>query len=366
VRVALVHPYSWPEVRRGGERYLHDLAWYLARAGHDVDVVTGSRRRPSVRRDADGVTWWRLPRLGRPRPEHRALTPMETFGAVAFPFLLRRRYDVVHALMPSGALAARLAGHPTVFTTLGYPSRADFPSPTHERLFRAAVERAHVTTALSHAAAARVEAVAGRTAVGLYPGVRVDHFSPDLSPRTGAPRVLFPSDAAHPRKGVHFALLAVDCLLDRRPGLRIQLSPQSGFDWVMPGLGERRPRVEAALDDLGSTLDELPARYRAATVTVLPATFEAFGLVLVESLAAGTPVVASREGGMPEVVSDERVGRLAPHGDVAALARALDEAIDLAADPATPARCVAHARRWSWEDVVGPAHEELYRSVARR
>ena len=42
LRIAVVHPFSWPEVRRGGERYLDDLVWYLTEAGHAVDVVTGT------------------------------------------------------------------------------------------------------------------------------------------------------------------------------------------------------------------------------------------------------------------------------------------------------------------------------------
>ena len=58
LRVALVHPYSWPEVRRGGERYLADLAWYLDRAGHEVAVVTGTTGQPGTRYD-DGVRYFR-------------------------------------------------------------------------------------------------------------------------------------------------------------------------------------------------------------------------------------------------------------------------------------------------------------------
>src|SRR5439155_26035519 len=42
LRIAVVHPFSWPEVRRGGERYLDDLVWYLTEAGHAVDVITGT------------------------------------------------------------------------------------------------------------------------------------------------------------------------------------------------------------------------------------------------------------------------------------------------------------------------------------
>ena len=102
-------------------------------------------------------------------------------------------------------------------------------------------------------------------------------------------------------------------------------------------------------------------------MTVLPARDEAFGLALVESLASGTPVVCSKDGGMPEIVDDPCVGVTFSPRDAGALAGALDAAIDLAADPGTAQRCARHARRWDWETVIGPAHEACYRGlVARR
>jgi glycosyltransferase involved in cell wall biosynthesis len=104
---------------------------------------------------------------------------------------------------------------------------------------------------------------------------------------------------------------------------------------------------------------ELAGAYRSATATVLPADDEAFGLVLLESLAAGTPVVAARSGACPEIVDDERIGRLFDPGDPADLARAAGEALELAADPATAAACRAHARRWDWSVVV-ERYEALY------
>ena len=67
---------------------------------------------------------------------------------------------------------------------------------------------------------------------------------------------------------------------------------------------------------------------------------------------------------MPEIVTDDGVGRVAGRaGDVDALAAAVDAVIDLAADPETSARCVAHAHRWGWEETIGPRHTELYRSL---
>src|SRR4051812_17280846 len=113
MRIALVHPFSWPEVRRGGERYLDDLAGYLAAAGHDVDVVTGSDGAGTTRGNPAFV---RRRHLDVSLLRRRGLGSAETFALVALPQLLRRRYDVVHALMPTAALAARLARQRTVYT----------------------------------------------------------------------------------------------------------------------------------------------------------------------------------------------------------------------------------------------------------
>jgi glycosyltransferase involved in cell wall biosynthesis len=100
-------------------------------------------------------------------------------------------------------------------------------------------------------------------------------------------------------------------------------------------------------------------------VTVLPSLNEAFGLALVESLASGTPVVCAEHGGMPEIVDRDDIGRTFPYGDVVALAKAIEEVVELAADPSTPERCRAHAANWGWDERVGAMHEELYERVAR-
>lgn len=345
MRIGLASPYAWPEVRRGGERYLDDLATWLRVAGHRVDVVTGAGR-PLHRRLA-----------------RRGLTPVDTFGLAAWSPLLRGRYDVVHALVPSAAVAARLAGRRTVYTMLGLPTAAHFGRrPFDRRLFEAAVRGAHATTALSGAAADAVAAlVPGRVTV-LPPGVRLDRFPLDDRPRTGALRVLFPADASDPRKGLGAALTALDLLLDRRPDARLLVA---GPGDPGPALVAASDRARAATDVLGAgELDDVAGRYRAATVTVLPSRYEAFGLVLVESLSSGTPAVALAEGGPREILDDPATGRTVPGGDAAALAAALEQAAALAADPATPARCAAHARRWDWAR-VGAEHERLYRSVLR-
>ena len=116
-RVALVHPFSWPAVRRGGERYLHDLAWYLTGQGVDVDIVVGGRT--GTEQTPDG----RIVRLRHPRRlQVGRLTATDTFGAPALAWLARHRYDVVHALTPTAALAAVATWQRTVYTALGHPT----------------------------------------------------------------------------------------------------------------------------------------------------------------------------------------------------------------------------------------------------
>jgi phosphatidylinositol alpha-mannosyltransferase len=347
VRVAIAHPYSWPGVRRGGERYLADLATYLTSAGHDVDVVTGD---------------------GRPlhqRLARRGLSPLDTFGASAWWPLLRGRYDVVHALVPSAALAARAAGRPTVYTSLGIPRAAHLAErPTQRRLLASALRRSTVVTALSRDAVEGVRAFADRPVVELPPGVRTDAFPLEHRPRTGPPRLLFAADASDPRKGLASLLTALDTVLDVHPEARLQLA---GPGNPQPALAGASERARAATDVLGAgELADVPARYREATVTVLPSRHEAFGLVLVESLASGTPAVALAEGGPLQILDDPAVGRTAPVGEPLGLARAIGQAVALAADPATPQRCRQHAHRWDWEHAVGPAHERVYLSAVGR
>jgi glycosyltransferase involved in cell wall biosynthesis len=112
-------------------------------------------------------------------------------------------------------------------------------------------------------------------------------------------------------------------------------------------------------------MEAMPELYRSATLAFLPSRHEALGISLVESLASGTPVVASRDGGMPSIVSSPAVGQVFPTGDVAALAAALLATIELAAQPGTPTACARHARGWDWDEVVGPLHERTYEGLVQ-
>ena len=360
LRVALVHTHHWDEVRRGGERYLSDLAWYLSKEGHDVEAIVSSGD-PGVRQEG-ATTIRRTRRLQHPRLARRGVGPNETLAASALPRLLRRRFDVVHCLLPMPVLAARLAGQRVVYTEIGHPT-VEWNSSQFGglRLYKRIVGSASAVTALSEEAAQGLEEVGGRKPEVLPPGVRLDHFAPGRDAPSGEPTVLFVSDASERRKGLDVAVSALAQLHRRRPNARLVLAGPGDPSWAL----DAHPEVREAVDVVGvGARADLPARYASAAVTILPSTEEAFGLVLVESLACGTPVVACDVGGMRDIVTTE-VGRLVPPRNPDALALAIVEVLDMHTDDGLATRCQHRARRWGWTEAIGPAHVELYRRVAR-
>ena len=166
-------------------------------------------------------------------------------------------------------------------------------------------------------------------------------------------------------KGVPFLLEALARIPPaRRPPLVVM-----GRDWGQQASLEARASrlgLSGSVRWLGHVADRSVYRsvIRRATSVVLPSEWEAFGIVLVEAMAAGTPVVATAVGGVPEVVERGRAGRLAPYGDPERLAAAILAVED---DRATTDRLVRRGREvaasldWS---VCARRHAELYRSVA--
>ena len=360
-----MHPYPWPEVRRGAERYVDDLAHYLVAHDHVVTVVTGTNGPDRVEHGSDGVTTVLRTHRRVPGASRAGLGEVEAFGMAALGPIRRSGADLVHAMTPSGVLAGRLSGRRTLFTILGHPDPDQMPAAVlPRRLFLGALRAATATTVLSRASGRALERLTGRSAVVLPPGVSLARFTPAQPAPARLPRILFSGSLADSRKRPDLAVEAFARVLEHHPGARLAVSGSGDATEVLTLAGRLGCRAHDAVDALGpGDPEDVPARYRDATVTILPAEHEAFGLVLVESLASGTPVVCTPSGGMPEIVTPE-VGVVATSATPQALADALEAAIVLASDPSTPERCVARAQLWDWGSTVGPAHVALYERLA--
>jgi glycosyltransferase involved in cell wall biosynthesis len=198
-------------------------------------------------------------------------------------------------------------------------------------------------------------------------GVDATAFSPATT-RTGAPKLLYVGRVS-PEKGLHLLMPAMNAVALSHPEVRLdvvgppgllpythvrlfgadphwagldsfygrtplqRLRLRSGGKAYAAVLGAAlSPAAAEATSFVGSIAhDALPPRYAAASLFVLPSLCdEPFGVPLVEAMAAGLPVVATRTGGIPEIVAEGETGLLVERGDVAGLTRAI---LDLLDDP---------------------------------
>ncbi|MET8795981.1 glycosyltransferase family 4 protein [Nocardia sp. NPDC004568] len=195
------------------------------------------------------------------------------------------------------------------------------------------------------------------TVAVIAPGVDLDRFRPAPLP-TGAPLVLCVRRLEH--------RMGIDVLLRAWPEVRAA-HPEARLVLVGTGTAEASLREQAR--GLGSSVTftgrvddaELTGWYGRATVTVVPSVaLEGFGLIALESLAAGRAPVVTACGGLPDSVRGLDPSLIVAPGDAGALAARLAAALD-GAVPA-PDRCRAHAETFSWS-AAADRHIALYREL---
>lgn len=374
---------TYPPHNTGTGNVAQRNAIELARRGHDVHVFTMATAGTPLQEHCDGVTvHW--------------LRPVLRYGNAAFLpslFTRLRHFELIHLHMPfyGGSeavyLLKRLRNIPLVIThhqDVHLDGPAGLVNRLHDRLLGAPLmRRADRTcfTSLDYARASKYAPLlqAGRMQVAELPnGVDPGFFAPGPQPEqlieryglAGKQVLLFVGvlDRAHYFKGVYNLLQAVAALA--RPDLALLVVGQGDM--------QAEYRRRAAALGLASQVhfpgfvpdDELPAYYRLADATVLPSTTagEAFGLVLLESLACGTSVVASALPGVRTVVADGEDGLLVLPGSHEALAAQLGRLLSL-----SPARRQAMGaagrsrveQKYAWTR-IGDQLDELYHQVAGR
>ena len=357
LRILLTHVYAWPEVRRGGERYLHEVGAGLAAAGHDVRIISTARAPHRDRVLGVDVSYYRQRNGWKRRLGDQA--PEVWFGAEALVRLGLKKFDVWHALGTADGAAAAIASSvrnaTSVYTDLGISARSwRDPRPDH-RLYDIVLRKVDRYICLSETAARSVRSEFGREARVLGGGVDIDDFAPSGS-RNPTPALLFTSDVNEPRKNFPLLLEALALLRARRPDVELWLA---GPGDPGPALIEGPARAREGVVSLGvGALADLPGLYGRAWATVLPSSGEAFGLVVLESLACGTPVVTLDDAGPAELITPGIGAKAAP--TPASLAAACDQALELSQERGIGERCRAAAEPHDWKRGVVPRLERIY------
>ncbi|HEV3129410.1 MAG TPA: glycosyltransferase family 4 protein [Solirubrobacteraceae bacterium] len=363
LRIALLTPCFWPEVRRGGERFVRELADGLLVRGHRPTLITSHRGFPR-RTVEDGLPILRLPRPPQGRLLRRHYEPYLTHIPLSYMALCAQEYDLAHAVHPPDAMAAirwkRRTGRPAILSYLGIPDRKGLTEYRRrlDLLVRAGAG-ADAVVALSRYAADAFSYWLGIEARVISPGVNLDGFHL-RSERSPVPTIICSAAPEVPRKNIGLLIKAFALLRRRHPDARLILSrprdPQAArsadVDLEAPGVEWRN------LDDRA----DLARAYGESWVAALPSSDEAFGLVIVEALACGTPVVGYAHAAIPEVIDSDEIGRLFEQLDPGELARALSDCFELAGDPATQDRCRTRAEDFSVDRCV-EAYLSLYRDL---
>lgn len=180
-----------------------------------------------------------------------------------------------------------------------------------------------------------------------------------------------------PEKGLEYLIKAVALLAAQEPDIQlmiagrpvVHISEVKGVECEDEGTKYQRSLEQLAKDlgieDRVKFLGHLPdpaSLYQTSDVTVLPSIWpEPFGRSIIESLACGSPVVASRAGGIPEISTGELAANLVPPRDEKALAKRLSEVIHWReTDPGFGQRCTDHVvNHFSLESMIGGVEKTL-------
>lgn len=379
MRIAITNPTNWPQVRRGTERFINDLARYLGSSGHDVTIVSAHPGRPT-RRTEHGYTTAMKRRLWLPWMARHGVLEFHAFFVTTLAELLRHRYDVVLSCTFMDAYAATLArrvtGTPCVFWVNGLPTPITYVRARSMKgaFFRRAVQGADEVVGLSLYMQAYLEEHFGRGGTTIPAPVALDRFPLSTGRDTRRPTIVCTATLEDRRKGARVLMRAFARVKQSEPGANLAISCHVGESLRKELIEIIPPAMRGDVQFLGAgSIEDIPQLYARASCSVLASRWEPFGMVTIESLATGTPVAATRDGAIPEILDDPLAGRLFDPGPMIdpepqndeGLARAILECIQLSRDPQTPARCRAVAARYSWE-AVGPELESLLVEAARK
>jgi len=365
MKIALVSPYDFA-YPGGVVNHITCLCNQLTMRGHDVRIIAPASK---VVPDFDR----RFIPVGRPRP-------LPVSGSVAritlSPWLSRavkriyaqEKFDIVHLHEPFMPMLCttflRLSRAPTVGTFHASGGQSwyklswyTYSTPFGKWLLRKWSRNLTGRIAVSPIALSFVSKYFHHDYTVIPNGIDAAHFHPDVSPipeyDDGRPNIVFVG-RMEKRKGVNYLIKAFQVVKREIPDCRL----------IIVGPGTRlRKRYEGHVRKYNikdvvfvgyASYDDLPRYYRTATVVCAPAIgWESFGIVLLEAMAVGKPLVASNIAGYASVINDGEDGMLVPRRNTRELSSALVKVIkDKSLQQRLGERGREKAIRYDWSEVT--------------
>ena len=410
LRIAMLSYHTCPLATLGGKDtggmnvYVRDLTCELGRLGVHVDVFTRSQDEhvPHVLHDLGfGNRVVHIP-AGPEEPKSKSdiakYIPEFAQGVIQFAAEKGIKYDVIHSHYWMSGLAAEIlsnawGGIPVVnmFHTLGEmknrvarseSEKAGVDRLNGERQVLRRADRIIVATLAELTQLRFLYRADSRKMTVIPPGVDTSHFYPipadeakqyiGLKPEN---RMVLFVGRIEPLKGIDTLIQAMSCLglLDMRHPVHLAIIG-GDVDVSPEDMSEEMTRLQKMCDDLcmgGMVIflgkrgqDTLPYYYSAAEVVVMPSLYESFGMVALEAMACGTPVIASEVGGLGYLVQNGITGYTIPDSDPAELCDKLSHLLgdtDLRNQMGNSA--AEYAANYAWTKVASQIIE-VYKEVA--
>ena len=399
LRIAMLSYHTCPLATLGGKDtggmnvYVRDLTRELGRMGIHVDVFTRSQDEhvPHVVHELGFgnrvVHVPSGPETPKAKSELANYIPDFVEGIKQFAIEKGIHYDVIHSHYWMSGLAAEAlsdawGGTPIVhmFHTLGEmknrvarseSERAGVDRLKGERQVLRRADRIIAATIAEITQLRFLYRAESRKLVIVPPGVDTSHFYPipadeakqylGLKPEN---RMVLFVGRIEPLKGLDTLIQAMSCLDLREIHRPVHLAIIGGEPDVIPeDMTEEMTRLQKLCDDLcmgGMVVflgkrgqDTLPYYYSAAEVVVMPSLYESFGMVALEAMACGTPVIASEVGGLGYLVQNDVTGYTIPDSDPAELCEKLASLLgDANLRESMGQRAAEYALDYAWEKIA--------------
>jgi len=360
MKIALVSPYdvAYPS---GVNIHVSSLERHFTKRGHDVKIIAPSSGNVSGFGD-------KFIRIGTPIPFPAGgticrVTISLRLGPTIKSVLRREKFDIIHLHEPfmpmlcSAVLRFSNTANVATFHAFGGKPGYKFGRPISTIMLRRRLHKLNGKIAVSKAAME----FASKHVPGYYEiipnGIDLEIFSPDVSPISefcdGKLNILFVGRLEE-QKGVDYLIKAYKRVKKEIPNSRLIIV---GPGTRLRGKYEKEVQQSGLKDVIfvgGKPQSELPQYYKAADIFCAPATgLESFGIVLLEAMAIGKPVVATNIDGYNSVLTDGVEGRLVPPRDEKTLALTL---ISLLTNESLRqemgARAKLKAKEYSWEHIA--------------
>lgn len=320
MRVGMVCPYSF-DAPGGVQNHVHDLTVQLLRLGHEVSVLAPAE-------DDDDLPDFVVPAGRAVSVPYNGSVARLAFGPVAASrtrrWLREGRFDVVHIhepAAPSTSVLALLAARAPVVATFHTSNARSRAMLSMSAMLRPSMEKISARIAVSEYARTTLVQHFGGEPIIIPNGLYVDRFAVAPSSRWAAPggTLVFLGRIDESRKGLPSLLAALPAILASCPDAHLYVAGRGDVEAARALVPEG---CAAAVTFLGQVDDAIRAELLAsADLFVAPNTGgESFGIVLVEAMAAGAPVLASDLPAFRSVLEDGRLGSTYPAGDTRALA----------------------------------------------